>query len=129
MSRILEVLQKWSLEAPQGRSVLCHAGFTPKHWLYHGRRLTGVTNFGEVQGHLPVLDFARLNYAYPAIPLVWLQEGYGNAQLFDESFEAGLHTLRLSIGLSALWRYLPSINRQSMQLMKQALLDDLAYFS
>lgn len=67
--------------------VLCHGDFHADHLFFDEQlTLTGVIDFGEFQGGLPVVDFVRFTLTQPDVNLSWLCAGYANQAVFDETF-------------------------------------------
>lgn len=80
---------------------LTHNDLRACHVLVHEGRLSGLIDFGEVSIDLPVNEFAKWDYwEAPALPVVWLQEGYGDKGLFGEGYGEVFHALRTA---NALW--------------------------
>jgi aminoglycoside phosphotransferase (APT) family kinase protein len=71
--------------------VLCHGDFIPKHLFVDTTlRLTGIIDFGDVQGGPAIHDLAYLHMWRPEIDLGWLRSGYGRAACIDDRFEQRL---------------------------------------
>lgn len=77
--------------------VLCHADLGFDH-LFIDSTLTisGIIDFGEFQGGLPLVDFARLRLDCTAEELQWVQAGYANQALFADDFAPRLQRSRLN---------------------------------
>ncbi|MFZ4659427.1 MAG: phosphotransferase family protein [Caldilineaceae bacterium] len=77
--------------------VLCHGDLGPDHLFVDNElNLTGVIDFGEFQGGLPVVDFARLSLDCSPEELAWVQEGYPNKALLADNFAQHLRQIRLN---------------------------------
>jgi aminoglycoside phosphotransferase (APT) family kinase protein len=99
--------------------VLCHGDFIPKHLFVDAAlRLTGIIDFGDVQGGSPIHDLAYLHMWRPEIDLSWLRAGYGHAALVDDRFEQRLVLHMVCVQL----RYLEYFLRAGSQ-------DDAASFA
>ena len=60
-------------------------------------------DFGEFSGGSPISDFADLYSCHPEVDLAWLQAGYRDKSLFDETFPSRLlmHCVRSQAGYLA----------------------------
>lgn len=77
--------------------VLCHGDLGLDHLFVDNElNLTGVIDFGEFQGGLPVVDFARLSLDCSPEELAWVQEGYPNKALLADNFAQRLRQIRLN---------------------------------
>jgi Ser/Thr protein kinase RdoA (MazF antagonist) len=80
---------------------LTHNDLRACHVLVHEGRLSGVVDFGEVSMDTPVNEFAKWAYwEEPALPVRWLQEGYGDKSLFDARYGELFQAYRIA---NALW--------------------------
>jgi aminoglycoside phosphotransferase (APT) family kinase protein len=79
---------------------LTHNDFQAKHIMVAHGAISGIIDFGEVAGSEPLSDIVRWDY-YEAerLPLAWLQEGYTNKQVFDDTFTQRLHIKRIAFSL------------------------------
>lgn len=85
---------------------LTHNDFCAKHIMVANGAISGIIDFGEVAGSEPLSDFVRWAYYDAAhFPLAWLQEGYANKQLFDDTFTQRLHVKRIAFSLWAMRWY------------------------
>lgn len=76
------------------------------HVLVHDGRLSGIIDFGQVSLDSPVNDLAKWDYwEAPALPLAWVQEGYGDKSLFDAGYAEVLQAFRIANALWALRWY------------------------
>lgn len=77
--------------------VLCHADLGFDHLFVDARlTITGVIDFGEFQGGLPLVDFARLRLDCTDEEMGWVQAGYANQVLFADDFAQRLQRSRLN---------------------------------
>lgn len=77
--------------------VLCHGDLGQDHIFVDANlTLTGVIDFGEFQGGLPIVDFARLSLGCSPEELAWVQEGYTNQALLADNFAQRLRQIRLN---------------------------------
>ena len=80
---------------------LTHNDFRACHVLVHEGRLSGLIDFGEVSMDSPINEFAKWAYwEEPALPVAWLQEGYGDKSLFDADYAELFQAFRIA---NALW--------------------------
>jgi aminoglycoside phosphotransferase (APT) family kinase protein len=83
------------------RRRVTHNDLRACHVLVHDDRLSGIIDFGQVSIDSPINEFAKWDYwESPALPAAWLQEGYTDKSLFDESYVELFQALRIS---NALW--------------------------
>ena len=76
------------------------------HVLVHDGRLSGIIDFGQVSMDSPVNDLAKWDYwEASALPVAWLQEGYGDKTLFDEGYAELFQAFRIANALWALRWY------------------------
>lgn len=74
------------------RPVLCHGDFEAGHIFVDDElTITGVIDFGQFQGGLPLVDFVGLTLAHPEVDLAWLRAGYADPAVFADGF---MHRLR-----------------------------------
>jgi aminoglycoside phosphotransferase (APT) family kinase protein len=93
--------------------VLCHGDFLPGHlFVDDDLKLCGVIDFGEFQGGGPIVDFANLSMTCPDVDLAWLQSGYGNPKLFDQTFPARLRVAKVATQIGYLAHYIRQGNQQ-----------------
>ncbi len=101
---------------------LTHNDFRACHVLVHDGRLSGVIDFGEVSMDSPINEFAKWAYwEGPALPVAWLQEGYGDKALFNADYGELFQAFRLANALWALrWYaltgYAPGVDRAAQRL-------------
>lgn len=77
--------------------VLCHADLGFDHLFVDATlTITGIIDFGEFQGGLPFVDFARLSLDCTDEELGWVQAGYANQALFADDFAQRLRHSRLN---------------------------------
>ncbi|MEZ4865523.1 MAG: aminoglycoside phosphotransferase family protein [Caldilineaceae bacterium] len=96
IDRLLAIMEQTPTPVDQ-QPVLCHGDLGPDHLFVDGSlTLTGIIDFGEFQGGLPMVDFVSLSLASPAVDLAWLQVGYTNQALFVDHFTARLRQGQVS---------------------------------
>jgi len=128
MKKIFRILKEKSNSLPIIESVLNHNDFGPKHIMLKDDIISGILDFGEVNGHSPVNDFAKWDYWFSdEIPLDWLKSGYSNKTLFADNFDEILHWIRLNNGLGVLWWYHSKKYLQAVERAKEKLYKDLAF--
>lgn len=94
-----------------------------------GNEISGILDWGEVEGHSPINDFAKWDYWFgDELPLEWLKEGYQNKAIFDDNFEWMLHWVRLNNGLGVLWWYYKQNYSKAIEKAKNKLLKDLEFY-
>lgn len=77
--------------------VLCHGDLEPDHLFVDvDLTLTGVIDFGQFQGGLPIVDFARLSLDCSPAEMAWVQEGYTNKAFLADNFDQRLRRERLN---------------------------------
>jgi Ser/Thr protein kinase RdoA (MazF antagonist) len=91
---------------PEPTRRLTHNDFRACHVLMHEGRLSGLIDFGQVSMDTPINEFAKWDYwEAPDLPVVWLQEGYGDQSLFGDGYPERLRALRIANALWALRWY------------------------
>jgi aminoglycoside phosphotransferase (APT) family kinase protein len=124
-----QLLQR--LEAGQAlfvgqQPVLCHGDFLPGHLFFDDDlKLCGVIDFGEFQGGGPIVDFANLSMTCPDVDLAWLQSGYGNANLFGQTFPDRLQVAKLGAQIGNLAHFIQQGNAQKVALIAAGLREAL----
>jgi aminoglycoside phosphotransferase (APT) family kinase protein len=104
---MLSMLEVEEQDFPIKQPVLCHGDFLPGHLFVDDRLdLTGVIDFGEFQGGSPLVDFANLSMSCPDVDLTWLQRGYPNQALFDETFPLHLFLTKVGMQMGYLAHYI-----------------------
>lgn len=77
--------------------VLCHGDLGFDHIFVDANlTLSGVIDFGQFQGGLPIVDFARLSLDCSPEEMTWVQEGYTNNAFLADNFEQRLRRERLN---------------------------------
>lgn len=77
--------------------VLCHGDVERDHLFVNAElTLTGLIDFGEFQGGLPIVDFACLSLDCSPEELAWVQEGYTNKAFLADHFAQRLYQIRLN---------------------------------
>lgn len=85
---------------------LTHNDFRACHVLVHQGRLSGLIDFGQVSMDSPINEFAKWDYwEGPALPVAWLQEGYGDKRLFADGYDELFRAFRIANALWALRWY------------------------
>jgi aminoglycoside phosphotransferase (APT) family kinase protein len=80
---------------------LTHNDLRACHVLVHDGHLSGLIDFGQVSIASPVNELAKWAYwEEPSLPLAWLQEGYGDKSIFNETYPERLAAYRI---VNALW--------------------------
>jgi len=80
---------------------LTHNDLRACHVLVHEGRLSGVIDFGQVSMDSPINEFAKWDYWEDrALPVSWLQEGYGDKSLFEDGYDQLFQAFRIA---NALW--------------------------
>jgi aminoglycoside phosphotransferase (APT) family kinase protein len=113
VDQLLQMLVDGQALVVDEQPVLCHGDFLPGHlFVDQDLKLCGVIDFGEFQGGGPIVDFANLSMTCPHVDLAWLQAGYGDPKLFDQTFPARLQTAKLGAQLGYLAHYIRQGNTQ-----------------
>ncbi len=108
---MMDALRRARDEFPGRRPVLCHGDFLPGHILVdEDLAITGIIDFGDFQGGLPLHDFAYLSYKEPALDLEPLKAGYADERLFDERFDIGLNLYKVGLQMGYLAHYVKTGN-------------------
>lgn len=77
--------------------VLCHGDLGLDHLFVDAAlTITGVIDFGEFQGGLPMVDFVRLSLDCSVQEMAWVQAGYGNRGIFTDDFDYQVRQSRIS---------------------------------
>lgn len=101
IQKMIHFLEMYRDEFTCDQPVLCHGDLLQEHVFVDDQlNLTGIIDFGMMQGNHPIHDFSRLYMDSRFRYLEELKKGYGASDLFDDSFEQRLllHTLGLQIG-------------------------------
>lgn len=96
-----------SLLAAPPRVALIHNDLQPNHVLVHDGHLSGIIDFGEVAAEPAANDFAKWDFSEgERFPVEWIQDGYGDASLFQPPNDRAYRALWLANGLWRLrWYY------------------------
>lgn len=130
MEKILEIISAHASLYEADNSILNHGDFGPKHIMVEGDSITGILDWGETLGHLPVYDFAYWDYwRGDKIPTEWLKEGYDNKAIFDKDFDTVTHLIKLHLGIGLLYHYHQDSYLPNVELVKRNFDRDLAYFT
>lgn len=106
---------------------LTHNDFCAKHIMVADGALAAIIDFGEVAGSEPLSDFVRWDYYdSPRFPLAWLQEGYANKQIFDDSFAQRLRIKHIAFSLWVMRWYDMSGYAEGVAAARARFLRDLA---
>jgi len=98
---MIEMLEFYKTNYPCHQPVLNHGDFLPEHiFVDDGKKISGVIDFGMIEGNTPIHDFAYLNFEGPELNLEALKKGYPDKSLFDQEFDLkiNLHKLALQMG-------------------------------
>lgn len=129
MKTIFQILNDNLRNVPDVSPCLNHNDFGPKHIMVKGENITGILDWGEVEGHSCINDFAKWDYWFgEELPLDWLKDGYSDKNLFDENFDWMLHWIRLNNGLGVLWWYYKQNYPNAVEKAKMKLLKDLDFY-
>lgn len=130
MNEIFEVLTSNLKHAPVISPKLNHNDFGPKHIMVKENNISGILDWGDVEGHSPINDFAKWDYWFgEEPPLDWLKEGYQDKSIFNDNFEWMLHWIRLNNGLGVLWWYHKQKYPKAIEKAKNKLLKDLEFYN
>lgn len=131
MQKVLDILSKKANTAPTIEPVLCHNDYNIKHILIdESDRITGIIDWGEVQGGSPIDDFAKWDYWYgDSIPTKWLEEGYSNQKIFSGNYEELVHWIRLDCSLGSIYWYDQVNYIPGVETAKTKLITDLEFFN
>jgi aminoglycoside phosphotransferase (APT) family kinase protein len=126
VDQLLELLKASQALFAGQQPVLCHGDFLPGHlFVDQELNLCGVIDFGEFQGGGPIVDFANLSMTCPDVDLAWLQSGYGNPKLFDQTFPARLRVAKVGMQIGYLAHYIRQGNQQEAVPLIQGLREAL----
>ena len=92
-----QMLQQSDEEFPCLHPVLCHGDFDPQHiFVDEYLNVSGVIDFGQIQGGPPILDFMFFSLAQPKMDLTPIVSGYPNQETqIKDRFERRLNMCRL----------------------------------
>lgn len=130
MQKVFEILAQKADTNHKLVPILNHNDYTLDHIMIDERdEIVGIIDWGEIQGHSPLNDFAKWDYwCSETAPTKWLRDGYENQSLFVDSYEDTLHCFRLNIGLGVLSWYFDRGYSVGIERAKNELLKDLRYF-
>lgn len=130
MRKAFTILERENTSLPDIEPKLNHGDFGPKHIMVQNGKISGILDFGEVQGNSPVHDLSRWDYWYgDEIPFEWLKAGYSDKSIFNENFENLYHLDRIHSGLGVLWYYQSNDYQEGINKVFRRLLSDLQYYS
>ena len=93
---MMGMLRKYPDTFPCRRPVLCHGDIEPDHILIgEDQKVSGVIDFGQVQGAPPILDFIYLSFMLPERDLEPVKRGYPDRTFVEDRFDLRLHLHRL----------------------------------
>ena len=98
---MIDMLKHYKINYPCHQPVLNHGDYLPEHiFVTDEKKISGIIDFGMIEGNTPIHDFAFLDFERPDIDISILKKGYGDGSLFDDSFDIKLnmHKLALQIG-------------------------------
>lgn len=130
MQKALDILSKKADNALLIKPILNHNDFNIKHIMVdEADRITGIIDWGEVEGHSPINDFAKWDYWFgDYIPTEWLKEGYADKQIFSGNYEELFHWIRLNNGLGVMYWYDQVNYAPAIKMAKKKLLADLKFY-
>ena len=100
---MVEMLDKRRDEFPCHQPVLCHGDFEPDHILVdENLKVSGVIDFGQIQGGPPILDFMFFSLAQPELTLGPIRSGYPERELTEDRFDRQLNLYRLGFLMGCL---------------------------
>lgn len=106
MKKLLDALTAGGNKYRDLKPFLSHGDFNVKHIMFEGGEITGILDFGDVEGHSPVNDFAKWDYWFgDDPPLEWIKEGYANKKLFNSDFDELMLLIQLRNGTHILKWY------------------------
>lgn len=131
MQRALDILSKKTINAPDVTPILCHNDFNVKHIMVdEDDNITGIIDWGEVEGNTPVSEFAKWDYWFnDYVPTEWLKEGYSNKHLFTGDYKELFHWIRLDNGLGVMHWYDQTNYVPAVEKAKRNFLIDLEFYS
>jgi aminoglycoside phosphotransferase (APT) family kinase protein len=127
---MMHIMEYKKFDVEHRQPVLCHADFLLEH-IFVDERLTisGIIDFGEFQGGLPIHDFAIFSFEHPEINLDWLKAGYADQALFDEYFTTRLLVYKLGLQIGYLTYYVQTGNTPEILFTANGLRDILENLS
>lgn len=130
MQKALDILSEKVAAASLIKPILSHNDFNIKHIMVdEADRITGIIDWGEIEGHSPVNDFSKWDYWFgDYIPTKWLKEGYSNKQIFSGNYEELFHWIRLDNGLGVMYWYDQMNYAPAINMAKEKLLADLKFY-
>lgn len=89
---MVDMIKYYKNEFPCNKPVLNHGDFEPMHiFVDLKNRVSGIIDFGDIQGNVPVHDLAQLNLAWPTLNIEAIKTGYREKTLFDKNFDTKLN--------------------------------------
>ncbi|MBI96292.1 hypothetical protein CL656_04025 [bacterium] len=98
---MINMLKKYKEEFSCDQPVLCHGDYSPEHIFVDNKlKISGIIDFGMIEGNHPIHDFAYLSFQNPQLDLKPIMEGYKNKSHFEDRFNErlNLHKLLLQMG-------------------------------
>jgi len=94
---MLQLLRQNDEEFPCSHPVLCHGDFDPQHiFVNENLNVSGVIDFGQIQGGPPILDFMFFSLARPEMDLTPILSRYPDPEnQVEDRFERRLNMCRL----------------------------------
>jgi len=106
INKTISILATRILKYKDIKPTFNHGDFAPKHIMYEGNEVTGILDFGDVQSHAPIFDFARWEYWYGNTDILkWLKEGFTDKSIFDEGYNELSNLIQLNMALGTIWHY------------------------
>ncbi|MBI2003421.1 MAG: aminoglycoside phosphotransferase family protein [Parcubacteria group bacterium] len=106
IKRAADILVERTAKYKDVKPTFNHGDFSPKHIMYEGTEVTGILDFGDIQSHAPIFDFARWEYWYGDTDILkWLKEGFTDKSVFDDDYEELSNLIQLNMSLGTIWHY------------------------
>jgi aminoglycoside phosphotransferase (APT) family kinase protein len=124
ISKVFDILRSYQKFDYNPESILAHGDFGPKHIMIADNKITGVLDFGQVNGHSPINDFAKWDYWFSdEIPLEWLKEGYSNQAIFNDDFSNILYWITVNNALEDFEWYIGKNYQAGIENAKSKLIE------
>lgn len=106
----------YAQDFPCRQPVLCHGDYTPEHWFVdEDLNITGIIDFGDMQGGPAILDLALFEYFEPELDPTAFLKGYGIHETGDPQFRKQLNLQKLTLQMGYLAHFVKQKNTEEIQ--------------
>lgn len=112
---MIHIHEAYKDQYPCRQPILCQGDYTPEHWFVNDKmEITGVIDFGDMQGGPAMIDFALFEYFEPELSPMSFYKGYGIADAHDAEFQKKLHMQKVVLMVGYLAHYVRERNEEEI---------------